>query len=508
MRNWKFVASVLLLVCSLAAAQQPSTIDNDSSCDIGVYPAATLLLPYFRIDLSDQHQRTTKFTITNVSPLPQIARATIWTDWAYPVLTFNIFLTGYDVQRIDLYDVIARGIVAGPNGTSTAAPNARTPSGVVTNPTPGTMPLTNLANPNFLSTVAFDCAPGKVPGVLPASVVADTRSLLTSGLASFSSLSCNGAGDKTQLGSNHGSITAIGYMTVDVVATCSSTLPTELRYFANDLLFDNVLTGDYEEVSTDPASIWSVANTMVHIRAVPEGGGAGSVPDGVTPLPFTFYDRLTAGAADRRIDRRQPLPSTFAARLIAGGPDAFETWLKIWREATLPANAACTAYVESESMPVMDIVRFDEHENAAVFGGGIIFLPVPFQFVLRPAEALSTWSIPVLNTIDTGGWLYLNLSNGGSSAYSPPRPGFGGRSGYREVSQNWVTTSMSAQANRFAVEIDGTALGNGCTPARLPTDATDAAGAVSPSGGVVVCPPGTLPTNGDATACKGSNINP
>src|SRR5512142_3069281 len=86
----------------------PPTTNNDDSCDIGTAPAATLLLPYFQVDLGTAGTgRTTIFSVTNVSPYSQIAHVTVWTDWSYPVLDFNIFLTGYDVQPINLYDVIA-----------------------------------------------------------------------------------------------------------------------------------------------------------------------------------------------------------------------------------------------------------------------------------------------------------------------------------------------------------------------------------------------------------------
>ena len=47
----------------------PATTNNDDSCDIGVAPAATLLLPYFEVDLDDPAGETTLFTITNVSNL-------------------------------------------------------------------------------------------------------------------------------------------------------------------------------------------------------------------------------------------------------------------------------------------------------------------------------------------------------------------------------------------------------------------------------------------------------
>jgi len=84
----------------------PTTTNNDDSCDISTAPAATLLLPYFEVDINAPQTtaQTTLFTITNVTQIPQIAHVTVWTDLSFPVLDFNIFLTGYDVQSISLYD--------------------------------------------------------------------------------------------------------------------------------------------------------------------------------------------------------------------------------------------------------------------------------------------------------------------------------------------------------------------------------------------------------------------
>ena len=122
-------------------AAGPTTTNNDDSCDIGNAPAATLLLPYFEVDPNPTVQgQTTLFTITNVSRYPQIAHVTVWTDWSFPVLDFNIFLTGYDVQAINLYDVIVRGVVAPPSGTSYTSNSV---------PTPGALSLGNNANNNI-----------------------------------------------------------------------------------------------------------------------------------------------------------------------------------------------------------------------------------------------------------------------------------------------------------------------------------------------------------------------
>src|SRR5437764_7287796 len=99
----------------------PTTTNNDDSCDIGVAPAATLLLPYFEVDTTSARTTTTLFTITNVSRFPQIAHVTIWTDFSFPVLDFNIYLTGYDVQGINLFDVFTSGTVGTAAGTGPTA---------------------------------------------------------------------------------------------------------------------------------------------------------------------------------------------------------------------------------------------------------------------------------------------------------------------------------------------------------------------------------------------------
>src|SRR6267142_1618186 len=93
-------------------ASGPTTTNNDDACDISVAPTTTLLLPYFEVDFvsTAATARTTLFTITNTSRVPQIAHVVLWTDWSFAALDFNIFLTGYDVQSINLYDVFNRGI--------------------------------------------------------------------------------------------------------------------------------------------------------------------------------------------------------------------------------------------------------------------------------------------------------------------------------------------------------------------------------------------------------------
>ncbi len=444
---------LLLSASSLVSATwstgSPTTTNNDDSCDISVAPAATLLLPYFEVDVSGNPEtaRTTVISVINISPLPQIARVTVWTDWAYPVLTFSIVLTGYDVEAVDLRDLIVRGMI---------------PTRVVA---PGPMSLGNFSNPNQSVTVAQDCG-RRMPHV-PASVIADVRAMLTRGRSSGSAITCASEteGGEARVGSDHGA-SAAGYVTIDVVATCAPTLPTSPSYYTSEILFDNVLTGDY--VSVQPSGSqngFAGGGPLVHIRAIPEGGRAGTIVP--TRLPYTFYDRFTPMDAQtpHTIDRRQPLPSVFAVRWISGTKAAFQTNYVIWREGLTSGTAGCDAYAQNSTIPAAEIVRFDEHENASA-------VLAPFTSAATMASIQSK-TFPALVTEDAGGWLYMNLNNGGSQRYSAASRGYGigvvrGSAYPRNVSQNWVTVNLFAE-DRYGVTYDAAWLANGCSTAAAKT---------------------------------------
>jgi len=457
----KKLAILLLFLASAARAAtfnsgNPSTTNNDDSCDIAVMPAATLLLPYFEVDFNAPQTvaRTTLFTVVNTTQIPQIARVTLWTDWGYPVLEFNIFLTGYDVQAINLYDILgSRGIIAPPAGTSNRTE-------------PGARSLPNDDNSKFNPGAAERCA--SLPGAIPALLLQDIRNGLTKGTYSF----CGTA----KIGGVHQN--AVGYATIDVVSNCTASLPTDPTYFT-EILFDNVLTGDYEWIDPNPATgNYAGGNPLVHLRAIPEGGNAGSRVE--SNLPYTFYDRLTANAPG--IDRRQPLPSAFAARFIQGGAGAFNTNLRIWREGVTGGTSQCTDYAANNgsAMRVTEVVRFDEHENPSeiVPCNLIILCPTPPPTVLPLASSLPTSAsiLPPLTTGDVGGWLYLNLANAGSANYHTPANRHFDRSGILvRQNQNWVVTSMTAEG-RFQVAYDALMLANGCSLAPTKSSTTSPIG--------------------------------
>jgi hypothetical protein len=476
----------------------PTSTNNDDTCDVGsAVPAATLLLPYFEVDFKSPQTtaRTTLFTIVNTTDLPQIAHVVVWTDWSFPALDFNIFLTGYDVQGINLYDIFAKatiapGAVSGTGGTSS---NTTVP----TNPTPGSQPAPNDANPNITS--LSGC--GNLPGQFSSVLLIDLQLIFTTGRGTGSAVPCTAL-----VGGVHAN--AVGYVTVDVAPVCHTSLPNEPGYFSL-ILFDNVLIGDYQDINPNPATgNFAGGNPLVPIRAVPEGGPAGSVPG--TNLPYTFYDRYTSGIVPRTIDRRQPLPATWAARYINGGTGAFNTNFKIWREGiTVGAcSGAGIAAVSNSNLAIAEIVRFDEHENATILNAPSGVSPAP-SITLGIPETISlpasnTNILPPLPTSgDVGGWVYFNLNNNNvAGTYSVARPGFF-PPGVTRPSQNWVIVSMFAEG-RYSVDFDAAWLGNGCSAAAPLT--TTAGAFIGPRGGVPVCPAGVTCT--PASAYIGTNQTP
>ena len=482
------------------ATGAPTTTNNNDSCDIGVTPAATLLLPYFEVDTATTGGAQTLFTITNTSRFPQIAHITIWTAWSTPVLDFNLYLTGYDVQAINLYDVIVRGVIAPPSG-AVYTTTAGTVGASVTGATPLAAGQAN--NPNLTANAATTCAniPGTLPGGAGGTIQLAVQTALTTGATS---LLCSGA----VVGPNNGT-RAVGYVTIDVAAECTNYLPTDPLYYTstNGILFDNVLIGDYQQITPSGGSFDAQGNAMVHIRAIPEGGPGGSAPG--TNLPFTFYNRYSnaATAGNPGLDRRQPLPSQWAARWIAGGTGAFSTEYKIWREGITGATA-CPGSVNS-AIAVTNTIRFDERENSTGFGSNVICSPfctatgipgLPESSKVNVGGGSVNGNFPVLPTSgDLGGWMYMNLNSGARNAagtaaasgvLTASRAGFG-TTAQRTTTQNWVIVSMFGQG-RLAVDFDAAWMGNGCTAAPASGATIGPSATFNGATTVLVCPAGVV----------------
>jgi hypothetical protein len=380
----------LLVALPLFAA----TPDNDASCDIAQLPAATLLLPYFEVDLDDPVGETTLFTVTNVTNVEQVAHVTLWTDYGVAVMDFDIFLTGYDVQSINFYDLLALGRIGPPLGTGFERPGS--PEGDFSD---------DAANPlvdqetcrNIPRTFGFD-------------VRERMRLAFTEGVIG----TCQTAGGVHE--------NAVGYATIDVARRCGAPAADEPG-FIDGLLFENVLTGDYQQVNSRDDSAQGAP--LVHIRAIPEGGGT-------VPFERTFYSVFQSGS-NRTRDARQPLPTAFATHWIAGGAGSFKTKLKVWREPITNVRA-CDVLPLNARRELIDIVRFDENGNSETFDDN----DMPELPVTSLVDINDTELVPPMNEV--AGWMYLNFG-----------------------AQAWVVGSMRAQ-HRFSVDVEATAFGNGCSP--------------------------------------------
>ncbi|HVR41386.1 MAG TPA: hypothetical protein VMU84_19985 [Thermoanaerobaculia bacterium] len=408
-----FVALLLFAAPSFA-----QTIGNDNSCDISVAPAATLLLPYFEADVYQGAERAqdTIVTVTNVSPVTQIAHVTIWTNLAYPLYAFDLILTGYDVQAISMRDLLTSGRIAGgvPRGYFRAPIGSR-----------------SFGNPKHNAGVVSGCL--ELPSTIPPEIVAAVQRALTLGTL----------GDCDQVGTTH--TNAIGYVTIDVVNKCASAFPTEPSYYQEDLLFDNVLIGDYAFIAPNPITgNYAVGSPLVHIRAIPEGSLAGEpLP---TPLRRTFYEVYTP-ASTPHIDRRQPLPAAFAARYIEGGLSGFLTGFVVWRQGIVPPGSPCAEYSRNQQ-DIREVIRFDERENAFIKtepGGFTIPPKDPGPPATIRIRTENTSIFPALTSGDVGGWMYLNLTSPTTTQ-----------------TQGWVVSTMTAEG-RFATAFDAAPLGNGCS---------------------------------------------
>jgi len=112
-KKWFFVAILsALLLAPRGVDAIIGTVDN--------VPAATLLVPYFEVDLTNPGGKTTLFSVNNASATAVLAKVTMWTDLGVPTLSFSIYLTGYDVQTVNVRDLFDGSVPSALPQTATA----------------------------------------------------------------------------------------------------------------------------------------------------------------------------------------------------------------------------------------------------------------------------------------------------------------------------------------------------------------------------------------------------
>lgn len=427
----KKLALVLAFVAAVAAP-------DAARAEIGtadVAPAATLLLPYFEVDLANANGPTPTFTINNASSTATLAKVTLWTDEGIPTFGFDVYLTGYDVQQVNLRTIFTSGGLPITADFGADPSDTISPKGVLSQ------------DINFVGVATGPCT---TPYSSPALSQVELRHIRTSHTGKRSALlgGCAGA--------SYGDNVARGYVTVDTVFSCTALNPSSASYFTTAATSQNLLWGDY--TITDSAQNFEWGGSLVHIEAcgaLAVGNGAGFCP--FAAGDYTFYGRYVGFDGS---DQREPLSTTFATRYLNGGIDSASTDLLVWRDTKLPPTGAngkhnCKKKPAWFPLAQTDVVAFDERENPSnlcylpdnvspPIGGEQTCFPLATQRV--DVNAGSPLGFP-LSTPYADGWLFLNLNH---VVAGDALPG---------AAQAWVEIAQSSQG-RFAVGFQAIALDN------------------------------------------------
>ena len=351
----------LALAAALAAAPAAAEL-----CAVDRNPGATVLLPYFEVDLPrGASGETTLFELINALPQEVVARVTLWTDLGVPTFAFDVYLTGYDVQSFNLRDLFA--------GLAPVTGLVVSPTGVLSR------------RDGLLS----GCG-GELEIEIP---VEHLRAAHTGGPVPAYGNQCAGR----DLGDGR----ARGYVTADVVGKCGSGLfPSDPGYFGPDGIArsDNALWGNYFYV--DPLDDLAQGEALVRLEAD---------PDAFVPGDRTFYGRYVGFDSS---DGREPLPAAWAARSMSGAAfDARSEWV-VWRETPgPPVPFLCGGSPSWYPLSLTQVVGFDEEENGTDLREGV---SAPVGPYVPPAPvAAQRLAFPLLLEF---GWVYADLS---TSAVEP-----------------------------------------------------------------------------------------
>lgn len=391
MGRWFAVAVVALSLCGAHPARAVVRAND-------VVPAATLLYPYFEVDLSSEQGVTTMLALQNSTATAILGRWTFWTDLGVPTIVFDTYLTGYDTLTMNLRDVFGAGNIpqtasAGQDPEDTISPHGPFSQDI------------NFASCHVLN-MALDPLPPPVP-FLAGAALTDLRAAHR-GLASTTYFGAGNCG-----GVAHGDQIVRGYITVDTVNSCMSESgggikhPGTADYFNNFVATNqNVMLGDYFIV--DPAKNRMDADVAVHVEADQLEFLSGE---------YTFYGAL-ASVSLGASDFREPLATAWAASYQGGNSE-----LMVWRDPGRETAAFTCPNVPANLFPMEQnqIVGFDMESTGTPIAG---VTPFPYRTQNVPVGPASGLALP-----GKRGWAFLNLNT-----YVPfQRPGLG------QTKQSWVT---------------------------------------------------------------------
>jgi hypothetical protein len=402
-------------------------------------PSATLLLPYFEVDLNNPNGLTTLFSINNASATAVLVHVVVFSDLSVPVLDFDVYLTGYDVQSINMRDIIVNGLLpqtasAGQDPTDTISPHGSLSQDI-----------------NFAS-----CANILPPLPLDATTIQYLEDALTG--QAVPGAFCTGG--NCCYGQDIGDNIARGYVTADTVNSCSfceqttgtGTCPQGGAYFGAGgtgvVTNQNVLWGDFFIVNSDEN--FAEGSDLVNIEA------SATNPATSTSGRYTFYGRYVGWTA---VDNREPLGTDFATRYLNGGPFSGGTSLLCWRDSKVNQSAfACPAATGNPAwfpLGQEGVVIFDEQEHPNTVQTCTHSPCTTPTIVACPAEtqrvAVGSAQLPTTNSF---GWIYMDMNTSVTAAGANPPVD-------PDAAQAWIVSTLE-QGGHYAVGLDAIQLDSAC----------------------------------------------
>lgn len=389
-------------------------------------PGATLLMPYFEVDLAQPDLVYTTFTVGNSGGSAVIAHVTLWTDRGVPTQTFDVRLDAYDVAEVNLGAIFWNGTFPQTTAGSFASCSGTLPPAPLS---PSALTALRNAHQGLPSSMFDGDDPPGPPALLD---------------------ECGG--------SNHGDNRARGFVTIDVTTSCTALTPKGAGYFVNGGLGiatnQNVLWGEYSNFHT--AAGFAYGEALVSLEA----DAADPLTNGDAPDDYTFYRRMTGSSADNR----EALGQTWTARFANAGTFT-HTRAIVWRDPGPQAVFGCNA--QPLGIPLDQVVVFDEIENPSATCGTA--LPLATQAI----ELADTAAIDVPWE---SGFVYYNL-NGQSPSPAGSELALGTRR------QSYVTHVLRTDAT--AGQIAGTEIhAIDETPVILPTNCANASQVTACSDGI------------------------
>ncbi|MDX1502177.1 MAG: hypothetical protein R3325_07425 [Thermoanaerobaculia bacterium] len=348
MKKIPAVLALALIMASPGASPAAAEL-----CAIDAVPAATLLLPYFEVDMGKfpklNKVEQTIISIQNFSPDPTIAHVILWTDLSVPTVAFDVFLDGWDVEEVNLAELFYKGEIRG---------------------------------------LRVDAGGGRgfVLGVTPSAGIQTLGELIRAHRGESVDGKCYGV----RTGDNR----ARGYVTVDHVNEASILFPNDPGYFSSggsgvasntNQLFGFVKVASKKAIQT---------NELVHIEAASASAG-----------DYTFYGRYVSNSGS---DGREPLGTTWGTRFSTGSEP---TELLIWRDSgAVQGPFTCSELGSSGWYPLdqVQVVAFDDDGEPMSIDSGPLederFFAAEAMRIRINSGALPSMGI-------RSGWFYVNLND-------------------------------------------------------------------------------------------------